>query len=344
MKASFFSNIVRSLFFLCLAVQVAQAQPGRDLEFRGTHPTYHFSDSAATQMFAAFPHLEVVLDSVPPEDRVYVTYDTLEGFTLNGHRFSVYEFPSVLRYALTNPARKEYLPKDQAAVTILFLIDYPLFDYSYTPSYRSQIGPDFMSATIFNVLYDIWNEDARYAEDKVFALLDEAHQLAVAHRNPHRIQWLNFSDELFVLPEFDLDLYLPTPSEEGAMDTVESRNIIEINVHKDNALYLADTLIALEQLPEKLYQRMRNAEGLDSWPEDLQKTIISLRNQRETNYGFYLQVYQQVREVYNRLRNEAAEEQFGKPFDQLNSEQQKTIRNQIPLLISEAEPSATEKD
>ncbi|MBR9919863.1 MAG: hypothetical protein GYB31_03430 [Bacteroidetes bacterium] len=322
-------------FILLLGTcQSLYAQPGRDLEYKGKHPSFHFSDSTSVQLLQGYPHLEVVLDSVPPAHRVYVTYDTIQGFMLNGHRTSVYEFPSMLRYALTNPARKGYLPKEQQSVTILFLIDYPIFDYNYRPSYRSEIGPDFLTASIFNVLYDIWNEDARYTEDKTFALLDEETQLKVARRNPHRIQWLNFSDE------YSPASTMPDPTIYQTQPT-EKRNIVVISLGEES-INLDKEEVLLDDLETLLYLRMSNPDSLETWPEEPASTHIYLGYKRETRYDVYLDTYAAIMNVYKRFWNEAANKSFGKEYADLNDSEKKTIHAQIPLHIIEAEPESFE--
>lgn len=67
--------------------------------------------------------------------------------------------------------------------------------------------------------------------------------------------------------------------------------------------------------------------------------IISLRNDRGTTYGRYIEVQNELVAAYNELRNEAAFEYFGKrKYDDLNEEQQDVVRQIYPQRISEAEP------
>ena len=51
-------------------------------------------------------------------------------------------------------------------------------------------------------------------------------------------------------------------------------------------------------------------------------------------------MYNELKAAYNELRNELALKKFGKEYEALNSDRRREIRNEIPLVISEAEPTA----
>ena len=73
--------------------------------------------------------------------------------------------------------------------------------------------------------------------------------------------------------------------------------------------------------------------------EEPTKAIISIKNDRGTKYQTYLEVYNELKAAYNELWEEAAMAKHGKNLDELSNAQQKDIRNAIPLVISEAEPT-----
>ena len=74
--------------------------------------------------------------------------------------------------------------------------------------------------------------------------------------------------------------------------------------------------------------------------ESPKKAIVSLRNDRGTHYFRYLEVYNELKAAYNELRNERAQQQFGRFFDDLDQDQRKMIVNEIPLILSEAESTS----
>jgi hypothetical protein len=70
------------------------------------------------------------------------------------------------------------------------------------------------------------------------------------------------------------------------------------------------------------------------------KAIISLKNDRGTNYRTYLEVYNELKGAYYELWDELSRKKFGIPYsDDMPIAQQKVIKDEIPFVISEAEPT-----
>jgi hypothetical protein len=68
------------------------------------------------------------------------------------------------------------------------------------------------------------------------------------------------------------------------------------------------------------------------------KGIISLQNDRDTEYQTYLMVQNELSRAINELREELSKRKFGKEYNELEKEEQKAIRTIYPRKISEAEP------
>ena len=71
--------------------------------------------------------------------------------------------------------------------------------------------------------------------------------------------------------------------------------------------------------------------------------MISLQNDRGTSYEAYLTVYNELKAAYNELWDEKSLVLFGKTFDKISLQEQREIRLEIPLIISEAESTEHEK-
>ena len=69
-----------------------------------------------------------------------------------------------------------------------------------------------------------------------------------------------------------------------------------------------------------------------------EKHVISLRCDRGSSYKAYLAVQNELVAAYNELRDELAQEKWGKDYAALDEDQQKAIRDIYPQKISEAEP------
>lgn len=66
--------------------------------------------------------------------------------------------------------------------------------------------------------------------------------------------------------------------------------------------------------------------------------IISLKNDRGTQYQAYINVQNELAAAYNELRDEISKQKWNKTFAELNPEQQKAVQTIYPQKISEAEP------
>ena len=71
------------------------------------------------------------------------------------------------------------------------------------------------------------------------------------------------------------------------------------------------------------------------------KGVVSLQNDRSTSYKMYLMVQNELTGAITELREEKAKERFGRPFDELNSDEQDAVSKYHPMAISEAEPVNT---
>lgn len=68
------------------------------------------------------------------------------------------------------------------------------------------------------------------------------------------------------------------------------------------------------------------------------KGIISLKNDRGTSYDMYIQVQDKLAVAFTELRNEFAQQRFGKEYKNLSDDQKQAINKAIPIPVSEAEP------
>ena len=54
----------------------------------------------------------------------------------------------------------------------------------------------------------------------------------------------------------------------------------------------------------------------------------------------YIQVQNELTKAYNELRNEKANNDFGRDFDKLDADEQKSVKKFYPMKVSEAETKA----
>lgn len=172
----------------------------------------------------------------------------------------------------------------------------------------------------------------------------------------------------------DQGLYrqLPPPQDNvDNHDKVNERNIFIVLINKDNQLAIEGELADISSLTERTIEFITNpkdkadlaekvmaskkledatkenkVEDMKNWKKLIEqfgdigitKGVVSLQNDRGTNYETYIAVQNAIVAAYNITRDKFSQEQFGKVFDELSSDEQKLVKLVIPLNISEAEP------
>jgi biopolymer transport protein TolR len=151
---------------------------------------------------------------------------------------------------------------------------------------------------------------------------------------------------------------------------IKQKNIFEVIINKNGQLFADEELVEISQLREKAMgfldnggapsgtadycnfcQGSRNASSSDN-PT---KAIISLKNDRETPYGTYITVQNEIVGAYNDLRNREAQRLYKRDFTSmeaayLNPETVESVRDELkdkvkaiqdlfPQKFSEAETS-----
>ena len=154
---------------------------------------------------------------------------------------------------------------------------------------------------------------------------------------------------------------LPPPIEdpEQKPPEIKQRNIFEILVNANDQLLVEGEYMQVTELRKKAKEFIKSdpnnslmpefenkqIEGLGLFP--VSKQIISLQNDNGTSYDMYIKVQNELVAAYNELRNEFAQQKFGKTYQELlqqagaseAAEQQlDAVKDVYPQRISEAEP------
>ncbi len=133
---------------------------------------------------------------------------------------------------------------------------------------------------------------------------------------------------------------LPPWSEEPPeVEKMKTRNVYSVLVNAQNQLLVRGEPASVETLKDNTKEFIINPKRREDMAEHPTKAIISVKNDRGTSYKTFLEVYNELKAAYNELRNEEAQKRHGKEFQFLGKDQQRAIRADIPLVISEAEPT-----
>lgn len=156
---------------------------------------------------------------------------------------------------------------------------------------------------------------------------------------------------------------LPPPIEDPLEDPpeVKQRNVFEVLVNANDNLLVEDDPMQVSNLREeaKVFIIGDRSERDESLPEfktetipllgeyRVSKQIVSLQNDRGTSYEMYIKVQNELVAAYNEVRDEFAQQEFGKTYKQLEKEaelsknaemQLEAVKKVYPQRISEAEP------
>lgn len=121
---------------------------------------------------------------------------------------------------------------------------------------------------------------------------------------------------------------------------MKTRNVYSVLVNADNQLLVRGEPTDIDRLKDNTKDFIANPRKEEDKAESPTKAIIMLKNDRGTKYKTYLEVLNEVKAAYNELRDELSERKYGVKYEFASKEQRSEIRATIPLVISEAEPTA----
>lgn len=147
----------------------------------------------------------------------------------------------------------------------------------------------------------------------------------------------------------------PIPENDQQNDDVKvkKRNVFSILVNRNNELLVNGEVLSISQLRDKTKEFFMNPANLETLPEKalknvpyfgdvmVSKGLISLQNDRGTQYATYIRVQDELAAASRELKDEKSMQKWGKKYAELDADQQDAVRKYIPVQISEAEPRNT---
>jgi len=144
----------------------------------------------------------------------------------------------------------------------------------------------------------------------------------------------------------------PVPKDQKNQDIdIKKRNIMVVLINSQNQILSNNEYIEIRQLKDKVKEFIDNPYNDEHKPEKIEvdvpffgnmmvtkNHVISLQNDRGTEYQSYIDVQNELAAAYTELRNDVSLKKFGKIFVELDEEQQKAVQKIYPQQISEAEP------
>ena len=134
---------------------------------------------------------------------------------------------------------------------------------------------------------------------------------------------------------------LPPWSEEELLELkFKPRNVYSVLVNAENQLLVRGQQMKIAELRDNTKEFIANPTRREDLSESPTRAIISLKNDRGTNYGTYLEVYNELQGAYNELWEEEALRKYNVGYSKLSNVKKRAVRNAFPLVISEAEPTS----
>ncbi|TDU43216.1 biopolymer transport protein ExbD [Gelidibacter sediminis] len=124
----------------------------------------------------------------------------------------------------------------------------------------------------------------------------------------------------------------PIDDEKVEPPIIKQKNIFTVLINGKNQLLVEDELMELKDLRKAAVEFLDNGGGVGEdacsyckgkkdpkSSDNPDKAIISLKNERETKYGVYISVQNELVAAYNQLRDRRAMELYGKTLKEMEA-------------------------
>ena len=137
----------------------------------------------------------------------------------------------------------------------------------------------------------------------------------------------------------------PVPKDQKKNEEIDvkKRNMLVVLINSSNQISCGGEYTDIKQLKDKVKDFIENPYNDEHKPEKVEvdvpfygkrmvtkNHVISLQNDRGTEYQSYISVQNELAKAYNELRDDVSKEKFGKAFADLNDEQQKAVQMIYP--------------
>ncbi|MDD3688257.1 MAG: biopolymer transporter ExbD [Bacteroidales bacterium] len=138
-----------------------------------------------------------------------------------------------------------------------------------------------------------------------------------------------------------LGLTLPeyVPPDQQVEVKIDPNRMAAVLVNENGEVLIDGNIVPVYQIKDLLKVRIASKNDLPA----NKKMIVSLKTDRKTVYNVYIQALDQIKLAYFEVRDEYSNAKFGKKFNDLDQEQQKDVKDAVPIIISIAEPESIKK-
>jgi biopolymer transport protein ExbD len=132
--------------------------------------------------------------------------------------------------------------------------------------------------------------------------------------------------------------------------TVKERNLLVVLINSNDQLMIEKQKREIHEIKDITTTFLTNPDNSKNLPAkeikdipgfgqyDVNKGIISLQNDRNTSYGKYIEVMNELIKAGNIVKNDFSMKHFEKPYSKLTKNEKQIVKKAVPVMISEAEP------
>mgnify|MGYP001270047309 CR=1 FL=1 len=143
---------------------------------------------------------------------------------------------------------------------------------------------------------------------------------------------------------------MPDENQQAEVEQINKRNIMVVLINKNDRLFAGGQEMHITMLKDKVKEFITNPANLPDMPEKrendiegfgpvmVSRAVVSLQNDRGTSYDAYIQVQNELVKAFNELRDDFSMQNFGKKYESLDEDQQRIVRDAVPMNLSEREP------
>lgn len=117
------------------------------------------------------------------------------------------------------------------------------------------------------------------------------------------------------------------------------RQVLDIQLNAADELLVCGKPMKTNELRTFAKAFILNKDKRKDRPSSPKKAIVSLINDNGTSYNAYIETYNEVKAAYRELWDAIAAKKWNAKYADLLPEQRNAIRDEVPLVISEAEPT-----
>lgn len=122
---------------------------------------------------------------------------------------------------------------------------------------------------------------------------------------------------------------LPKYSETSVQ--IDESRVLTVQLNKLDEVSVEGAYVVIESISEKVREHINHRLSIGQQP------ILSLVTDTSATYATYIAVYDEIKSAYHVLRDQAAMSRYATDFDRLDEEDRKSIKEMIPMIISESD-------